>query len=224
MITIVMPRYDILTPVTSITAMPCELEQYGRVCYKSEDRIKPDSAARFVRMLCNRNHVSVLEHCSISVRVICSRACSHQLVRHRICSFSQRSMRYVKPTEPVVICPPSIGLDAGEYVWSPNKLCWESLQGETVFPNPQGFLTSVYEAFEEYKCLIENGIKPEDARFILPIATETELVVTMNLRMWRHVFRERALNPAAQWEIRGVFKGIYDEFKVLLPCVFDDLA
>jgi thymidylate synthase (FAD) len=70
---------------------------------------------------------------------------------------------------------------------------------------------------------IITGGKPEDARYLLPNASKTEIVVTLNLRMWRHVFRERALNPKAQWEIRGIFLTLYELYDDYLPCVFGDL-
>jgi thymidylate synthase (FAD) len=79
------------------------------------------------------------------------------------------------------------------------------------------------QAYREYLRLINEGIPPEDARFSLPIATKTELAVTLNLRMWRHVIRDRAINPKAQWEIRGIFSSIYEDLVENLPAVFRDL-
>ena len=93
-IEIVRPSAEILTPLEEIQDYVWRLELYGRNCYKSEDRITNTSAKKFVRMLVRRGHESVIEHCVITARIICSRACSHQLVRHRLASYSQESMRY----------------------------------------------------------------------------------------------------------------------------------
>lgn len=209
--------------------MPCILETAGRTCYKSEDRITDESAEKFVRMLCRNNHVSVLEHCSISVRIVCSRACSHQLVRHRLASYSQESQRYCNYGKKgfQFICPPSVGLHSGEYGCD-NVSLWHSFPSEGVptqltDQRHYTWLASIDNACQGYLDMLTQ-IKPEDARYLLPNATKTEIVTTLNLRMWRHVFQERALNPAAQWEIKGIFKGIFYDFRELLPCVFGDLA
>ena len=121
MITIVKPSYEILTPTQQILDMPRALEIAGRTCYKSEDRITDVSGEKFVRMICRRNHVSVLEHCSISARIICSRACSHQLVRHRLAAYSQESQRYCNygKKDFQFICPQSVGLEPGVYGRNP---------------------------------------------------------------------------------------------------------
>ena len=78
------------------------------------------------------------------------------------------------------------------------------------------------EAFYSYERLLENG-RPEDARYVLPNACKTELAVTYNMRTWRHVIRERALNKHAQWEIRGIFLKAYETLKFNIPEVFGDL-
>jgi len=100
MITIVKPDYTILTSLDGIVE---HIERCGRVCYKSEDRITEGSTGKFVRNICRNRHESVLEHANITVIVKCSRACSHQIVRHRLCSFSQESQRYVKVINPALI-------------------------------------------------------------------------------------------------------------------------
>jgi thymidylate synthase (FAD) len=79
-------------------------------------------------------------------------------------------------------------------------------------------------AYSEYLAERKEGIPPEDARYVLPNATKTEVATTFNLRQWRHVFRERALNKHAQWEIRGIFSGLLEEFQQMMPSVFDDMG
>jgi len=230
MINIVQPDHEILTYLKTIRDAPKALERAGRTCYKSEDCITDESAEKFVRMICRRNHESVLEHESISVRITCSRACSHQLVRHRLAAYSQESQRYVNYRRRgfEFIVPPSF-LSPGVYGRNPQSPTQWLHYPATGVPLPveelrrQDWLVALEAAIEGYHHASETS-KPEDARYLLPNATKTEVVTTMNLRMWRHVIRERALNPAAQWEIRGIFQGIFHEFRNLLPSVFGDLT
>jgi len=182
------------------------LERSGRTCYKSEDRITPDSAEKFIKMIIKRKHESVLEHVNLSVLFIGSRAFSHQLVRHRIgVAYSQESMRfcnYNKNEELEVICPSSI-----KY-------------------HKEAFKTWKYMMETDYRCyrsMIEEGIKPEDARFVLPNGVKTEVFTTMNIRQWRHVFYDRALNPHAQWEIKELMQDVLKTFYKKYPVLFEDL-
>lgn len=231
MIRIVSPGHDLITDFSDILAMPRVLERCGRTCYKSEDHICAESAEKFVRMICRNHHESVLEHCSISARIVCSRACSHQLVRHRLASYSQESQRYVNYGKKgfQFICPPSVGLQPGVYNRSPkcpdDWIFFPAESAPLLVPETRrrDWLRSLEAAIEGYQDEITHG-KPEDARYLLPNATKTEVVTTMNLRMWRHVIQERALNPRAQWEIRGIFQGIFQDLRKLLPCVFEDLT
>lgn len=232
LITVVEPSFEILAMPSNALEL---LERAGRTCYKSEDRITEESAKRFVKMLRDSGHESVLEHASATVKIICSRSCSHQLVRHRIASFSQESQRYVNYNKKgfQVICPSKIGIPAGEYYF--NGFCPidkvrfytdASLQTKEIpLVGLQGiWLKNRIENYWEYLFWLDRGIPPEDARECLPNATKTEVVTTMNLRMWRHVFQERALNPKAQWQIREIMLGILKEFQTRIPVVFDDLS
>jgi len=219
MITVVNPSWEwVGLSEDKMTGIVKHLETCGRTCYKSEDRITDDSADKFVRMICRRNHESVLEHECLTARIVCSRACSHQLVRHRIAAYSQESMRYCnygKKSSLQVICPPSIGVPSGDYVPEYAYVHLTPLQNDWV--------KMICLCYDEYLREIDCGVKPEDARFVLPNATKTEVVTTFNLRMWRHVFKERALNKQAQWEIREVFGSIYEDLCWRLPSVFGDL-
>ena len=222
MLTIVEPGWSWIE-VPDFEGMEAYIEKCGRTCYKSEDRITSDSAERFVRMICKNNHVSVLEHVSIGLRIVCSRACSHQLVRHRLASYSQESQRYCNYGKKglQVICPPSVGLSPGKYCRTKDeRICIKDGQEQEMNLVQAFWLNSIDTSYEYYELLLKLKQKPEDARFLLPNACKTEIVTTMNLRMWQHVFRERALNEHAQWEIRGIFKSIYDEFTKELPTVF----
>ena len=195
--------------------IPRHLEWCGRNCYKSEDKIKAGSDEKFVKRICDREHESVLEHATLTAKFVISRAASHQLVRHRIGSYSQESMRYCNYGKKglQVICPPSIGIPPGtynpEYTW---------MNG-----NQSRWLERVGACYQEYLNELDEGVKPEDARFILPHSTKTEVVTTYNISMWRHVIRERALNKRAQWEIKNVMMQAYIDLVGFIPCAFGDL-
>lgn len=219
MITVIKPSWSWLSlSEQKIEWITQHLEECGRNCYKSEDCITPDSADKFVRKICRNNHVSVLEHEGLTARIVCSRAASHQLVRHRIAAYSQESMRYVnygKKGSLKVICPPSIGVPLGDYKR------WHYY--EKLSKRQNRWLSVIGEAYTEYEAELREGVKPEDARFVLPHACKTEVVATYNMRTWRHVIEERGLNKGAQWEIRGIFHDIYEHLKWRLPSIFEDL-
>lgn len=184
-----------------------KLERIGRVCYKSEDRITPDSAEQFVRRLIRRGHESVIEHESVTVKVICDRGVSHEIVRHRIASYSQESTRY---------CNYSEGGFGGEItVIEPNFL-------------PEGTPTwkfwkdSCETAESAYFDLLAFGCMPQEARSVLPNSLKTEIVITMNLREWRHFFRLRT-SKAAHPQMREVANMLLQEFRQRLPVIFEDL-
>jgi len=148
-------------------------------------------------------------------------------VRHRLCAISQESQRYVDygKKEFMVICPKTIGLDEGIYVNGESPFQWANKHGDNNVDQTSQviFLNQVASAYDKYLALRKIDIPPEDARCILPNATKTELAMTFNLRMWRHVFKERALNEHAQWQIREIMLGILYKFAELLPEVFGDL-
>lgn len=182
----------------------CELliESAGRTCYDSSENITKESSNKFIKMLVKNGHESVLEHASAVFRISgISRACSHQLVRYRLASYSQRSQRYCKE-------------DNFEYV-IPEKI-----------KNNQNLMTKftniMYHIDKEYKSLLLNGIKPEDARYILPNACSTEIVVTMNFRELRHFIKQR-ISKKAQWEIRELAENILDVLLDHAPNVFGDI-
>lgn len=230
MITIIEPYY--YWPETTVKMFPFlmeHIERCGRICYKSEDLITEGSAEQFVSKICRNRHESVLEHCTVTAIIVCSRACSHQLVRHRIAAYSQESQRYCnygKVDSLKVICPPGIGIDPGDYdVAQVNGGHSSPLSHGSYkdFERRRQWLYQIILAYREYKTELAGGVKPEDARYILPNATKTELAVTFNLRQWRHVFQERALNKYAQWEIRCIFSDILYALKKRFPAVFNDL-
>jgi len=235
-ITVVEPGFRLLTPVSWIEQYPTLLETCGRVCYKSEGKATSESAEKFIRALVKSGHESVIEHMAITVAITCDRACSHQIVRHRLGAYSQESQRYCDYGKLgfQVICPPSVAkLVPGEY--APTEVDEPCLPGWRLIQRPPThgiihdrrtvlWLNRMSASYNAYLLLRKEGIKPEDARSVLPNATKTEVVTTFNLRQWRHVFQERALNAHAQWQIREIMGSILRQFSELLPCVFYDQA
>lgn len=187
------------------------IERAGRTCYKSENLVSEESAKKFVTNILKLGHESVIEHEKITVRVICDRGVSHEIVRHRIASYSQESTRYCN------YCNDRFG----------NELtfiepCFFSSDSEEDMKNKQIWLDTMAMIEKNYNMLIENGAKPEEARAILPNSLKTEIVVTMNLRAWRHFFKLRA-DKSAHPQIREIANMILDEFKEKLPTIFGDI-
>lgn len=200
---IIKPSYEILTPINRDYILR-HLELCGRVCYKSEEKITEDSASKFIGVIYTKNHQSVLEHISISVRFICNRGFSHELVRHRIASFSQESTRYCNYSkdkfgnEITVIEP-----------------CWFDLESD------QGDIWKIAmkNSEESYFRLIEAGAKPEQARGVLPIDLKTEIVITANLREWKHILLLRSA-VSAHPSMRELMIPLHSEFAEHLPEIF----
>ena len=196
---IIEASYRIETPIDGAEILK-RIEKAGRTCYKSEDRITAESAEAFVRMLIERGHESVLEHASITVRFICDRGVSHEIVRHRIASFSQESQRYVR------------------------------YNGDIEFINPHMPNAKAYEAWQElceraeetYRELLSCGVQPQQARSVLPNSTKTEVVMTANLREWRHFLKLRTA-PAAHPQMRELTVPLLHELQERIPVVFDDI-
>lgn len=183
------------------------IERAGRVCYKSEKNIKDGSAEKFVRGILSRGHESVIEHVSITVRVICDRGVSHEIVRHRIASYSQESTRYCNyatdqfSNEIAVIKPVFWEKESPEYeIWEKGMRACE----------------------EAYFALIANGATPQEARSVLPNSLKTEIYITMNFREWRHFFSLRC-SKAAHPQMRQVANMILRKFKDRYPLFLENL-
>jgi thymidylate synthase (FAD) len=175
------------------------LEHAGRVCYRSERR---GDASRFLRARIREGHESIVEHASATFEISgISRACSHQLVRHRIASFSQESQRYVDMSGPEWVLPPAVEENPEA------RAVWERFAGEVQ---------------AAYRALRQLEVRKEDARFVLPNGTATRIVVTMNFRELLHLFRLR-ISAEAQWEIRAVCVRMLELVYPLASSVFGDL-
>ncbi len=179
-----------------------KLERYGRTCYKSEEKITLDSAKNFIRTIIKSGHESVIEHEKITVRIVCDRGVTHEIVRHRIASYSQESTRYCnyKSKGIKVIAPLFFEKSTEKY-----KIWQEAMN------------------FSEnaYNKLIESGSTPQEARSVLPNSLKAEIVVTYNLREWRHFFKLRCSSKAHP-QIREIAIPILKSFKNKIPVVFDD--
>ena len=174
------------------------LEHAGRICYQSESRGEP---GRFIRARVSEGHESIIEHANASFEINgISRACSHQLVRHRLASYSQESQRYVDMSEPEWALPPAVLASDGAMA------VWETFSEEVK---------------RAYRALRDLGMRKEDARFVLPNAAATRIIVTMNFRELLHFFRIRISGPA-QWEIREVGVRMLELVYPHAPGVFGD--
>ena len=184
-----------------------KLERAGRVCYKSEGNIKADSAEKFIRGIIRRGHESVIEHAAVSFKIICDRGVTHELVRHRLASYSQESSRY---------CDYSAGKFGGELTFI--KPCFWSDDDENFLL----WKETMARLEKNYLAMRANGAKPEEARSILPNSLKTEIFVTMNLRELRHFLKLRTA-AAAHPQMREVALKIYKILVEKLPAVFDDI-
>jgi thymidylate synthase (FAD) len=203
---IIEPSFEILEDINGSEVLN-RIEKCGRVCYKSENNSTEESARKFINMIIKSGHETVLEHEKISVRIICDRGITHEIVRHRIASYSQESTRYCNYSknkfgnELTFIKPLFWSTDSTEYcIWK------DSMQ------------VSEYN----YMKIIELGVSPQEARSILPNSLKTEIIATMNLREWRHFFKLRTTNNAHP-QMREIAIPLLKEMQQLIPIVFEDI-
>lgn len=203
---IIAPSTEILTPLDGETILR-HLEVCGRVCYKSENRITPESAENFVRGIIALKHEAVLEHYSFSVRFIVDRGVSHEIVRHRLASYCQESTRY---------CNYSGDRFGNEITVIKPYFLTEGTNGY------KKWAEACETAEREYFTLLEWGCTPQEARAVLPNSLKTELIMTANLREWRHFFKLRT-SPAAHPQMYEVTIPLLKEVQEKIPVVFEDL-
>lgn len=195
-----------------------KIERCGRVSRQSEAK---GDAAQFVRMLIKRGHESVLEHVALTFHIICDRAIMAELTRHRLASFSVESTRYCKYDELTFIRP---HLQSSTFGMSEEKYEDALSKNQSYFVLTNfAFESQMSKAEEFYQQLIEGGIKPEQARAVLPLCLKTELYMTANLREWRHILKQRTA-PAAHPQMRQVAGKILDIFKEKLPVIVEDIT
>lgn len=207
---IIKPYTEILTPIDGEEILK-HIELCGRVCYKSEDRITEESARKFVASIIKRGHESVLEHYSVTVRFVCDRGVSHEIVRHRIASYSQESTRYCNYGNDdggcTFILPIFFDTGMGE---QSNSLVFDEWRH------------SCEVSERKYLSLLDFGATPQEARSVLPNSLKTEVIMTANLREWRHFFKLRTAK-AAHPQMREVAIPLLNELQEKIPVVFDDI-
>lgn len=196
---LIKPSHEIMTDINSMIILK-KIELAGRTCYKSEEKISEGSAKKFVNMILKRGHESVIEHENLTVRFICDRGVTHEMVRHRLCAFSQESSRYCDYGKMGIrfIIPVDFELDEDDY--------------------------KLLEHIEKHynKCLNEKHRIPQQARYFLPNGLKTEIVVTANLREWRHILKLRT-SKAAHPQMREIMIPLLNELKEKIPVIFDDI-
>lgn len=198
-------------------AMLRSIAAAGRVCYQSEPNT---SDAFFVTKLIHRGHESVIEHEKISVQIICDRGVTHEIVRHRIASYSQESTRYCNYSKDK-FDGEVMFIDLNEGV----KLCpvTSKLPSDKIADIMLEWYSACADAERHYMRMIELGASPQIARSVLNNSTKTAIVITMNLREWRHFFKLREA-PAAHPQMREIAIPMLKMFREAVPVIFDDLG
>lgn len=200
------------------------IEEAGRTCYKSEGKIDPDSARDFVLGILRRGHESVIEHSLVTVRIICDRGVTHEIVRHRLASYSQESTRYCDYSGGVTfVIPPWVKIEPGEY-----KITWKGIRGNDIDPAPyksmedSWWFWSMALAERNYRKLMLLGWTPQQSRSVLPDSLKTEIVMSCNFREWRHFFKLRT-SKAAHPQMREIAVPMLKEFQRIIPVIFEDI-
>ena len=203
---IIKPKVKLITPINGDIILK-RLEECGRVCYKSEHKITEDSAPAFVSRIIQSGHEAVLEHCSFTVKFICDRGVSHEIVRHRLASYCQESTRYCNYSK-------------SEFGWQITVIepCYLEKGSEPYHV----WKRSCDRSETEYFALLDLGLKPQEARAVLPNSLKTEVVMTANIREWRHFLKLRC-SPAAHPQMREVALMLLNKVKAKVPVCFDDI-
>ena len=224
----------LVRPNHEIMVMPDQplqlIEKAGRTCYKSEDKIIADSASKFVENITARGHHSVIEHVNVTVRFICDRGVTHELVRHRLAAYSQESTRYCNYSGGVTfIIPPWVNIKPGEYdplsleKWDENDLAKAVEPGKYIMEdNDLLWFTQMLSCEHSYRVLLAEGWTPQQARSVLPNSLKTEIVMTANVREWRHVLTLRC-SKAAHPQMRELMVPLLNKFKQEMPEIFGDI-
>lgn len=181
----------------------------GRTCYQSfnkapqtlDDDENVESQENFIRGLIKRGHESVIEHVNASMAITLDRGLLAEWTRHRLAAYSVESTRYCAYKDAVYVIKPS-GIDLEEH---------------------PSFLSAIEQSAASYQALLNSGVKPEDARAVLPMCLATKMVATHNMREWRHILKERLVNPRAHPDIRRLMWKVLDELYFWYPVFFEDI-
>jgi thymidylate synthase (FAD) len=222
---LIKPYTEILTPINGLEILQT-IEKVARTCYKSEDKITEGSAEKMIQMLISRGHEAMIEFFDITVKFVCDRGVSHELVRHRIASFAQESTRYVNYSKGqfgghlTYIIPEWLSLKEGEYSTVQEVVSVHSLKDDN---NDIGiYAFSLLNSERNYLGLITEGWQPQQARSVLPNSLKTEINIKMNLREWRHFFKLRTA-LAAHPQMRELTIPLLKELQSKIPIIFDDI-
>lgn len=210
LVNVIGQSYEILTDLDGISILK-KIEIAARTCYKSEDRISEDgsSAMDLCRRLVKNGHFAMVEHGGlISVKIICNRGMTHELVRHRLASYGQESTRY---------CDYSKNRHGNEIsVIKPSHMKGNDEALET-------WKKSMEEAERAYFRLRDQGISPQIARGVLPLDLKTEIVISANPTEWRHIFKLRTA-ISAHPQIRDLMRDLLEDIRKRVPILFDDIS
>lgn len=198
------------------------IEKIARTCYKTEDKITNDSFIKLIKHLVDKKHHAMLEFAQFNMKLVVSRAFTHEIVRHRMSSFAQESQRYVGYGGAIeFIIPPWVqNIDPVEFDTNDSEFIsklWDNYSQAEIY-----WMGSMIVSSEMYKSLLDEGWRPEQARDVLPNACKTEINVQTNLREWMHIFDLRAA-PAAAPQMREIMISALTDIKQLIPIVFDDI-
>jgi len=216
-IKLIRPNHEILTDINNDILL--KLERAARTCYKSEDKITEGSARKLISALIKSGHHSVIEHESVSVKIICDRGITHEIVRHRLCSFSQESTRYCNYKDKFTYIIPFWYLEL-------EPITLEAITMVDNFTNYNVdtiiWLSAILSSSMHYTDLIKTDHTPQQARSVLPNSLKTEIIVTANVREWRHIFSLRC-DKASHPQMREVMLPLLKEFHNRIPVIFDDI-
>lgn len=205
---VVQQSYEILTDLSNPIKILKDIERAARTCYKSENNITDDSCLTMCKQLTRNAHEAMLEHSQLSIKFTVDKGISHEIVRHRLFSFAQESSRYCNyskgkfGSEIKVIIPDDFELRSKEY---------------------ETWYNACKYAEDSYMELINEGVKPELARNVLPHSLATEIVVTGNIREWRHFFKLRC-DTRAHPQMRSISRKLLDDLKSKIPVLLDDIT
>ena len=201
-----------------------QIERAARTCYKSENKISDNSDAELVSKLLTCGHEAMLEFGpSISVLFVCDRGVSHEIVRHRLCSFAQESTRYCNYSKDkfdnqiTFIQPLWINDEQIELVQRMNERNFMDIEETT-----KEWYNVLQESEQTYNTLIKLGWQPQQARSVLPNSLKTEIVVKANIREWRHIFVQRT-SKKAHPQMRELMVPLFQHFQLMCPLLFSDI-
>jgi thymidylate synthase (FAD) len=214
---IIEPSYEIITPLNNVDMLKT-IEKVARTCYKSEDKISDDisSAERMIKTLLQNHHEAMIEFADIIVKFTSNRGFSHEMVRHRLCSFAQESTRYCNYSDDkfdnqiTVIRP----------YWMKEPMTYD--MGHDSNKINVFWFSAMETAEKNYFALIKAGLKAQDARGVLPNDLKTEINVKANIREWRAIFKLRTAKPAHP-DMRRLMNPLLKEFQENIPILFDDI-